>query len=217
MAFGMTIATDWLGRSLLVSTTVLVGSALWVDNAAAEGISPGGGTAGAPMLSVSTEGAPQADRGSAKSDADEGDPRPANYEFAFVSVAAYQTWAIAGRWLYLGAGGGLGPPLYRYSKVGSRDPGWDTSLEVAYANAFVRITPVPYVDVDLGPKIAITSELDQGRDPPQSAFSYGGVFDLRVGSPTIKVGPRFEYERVAYYNYYENAWRFTPLMVRVYH
>ena len=161
---------------------------------------------------------PGADRGvSGAPAADQTDPRPAHYEFAFVSVAAYQTWAIAGRWLYLGAGGGLGPPLYRYSKVGSRDPGWDTSLEVIYGNAFVRLQPIPNLDIDVGPKIAITSELDQGKDPPQSAFAYGGVFDLRVGTETIKVGPRFEFERVAYYNYYENAWRITPLMLRVYH
>lgn len=142
---------------------------------------------------------------------------PAHYEFGFVTVGAYQTWAVAGRWLYLGAGGGLGPTLYRYSKLGSRDAGWDTSIEVAYANAFVRVQPIKYVDIDLGPKIAIGSELDQGKDPPQSTFSIGGVLDLRVGTENIKVGPRFEYDRVAYYDYYENAWRLTPLLVRVYH
>src|SRR5947207_701202 len=61
------------------------------------------------------------------------DPRvknPANYEFAFVSVGAYQTWSIAGSVLYFGAGGGLGPPLYRYSKLGGRKAGWDAALDI---------------------------------------------------------------------------------------
>lgn len=192
------IAAERLGRSLLVATTTFVAVALGASTAFAAD--------------------PQADQGaSAPAPGTAPDPRPAHYEFGFVSVGAYQTWAIAGDWLYFGAGGGLGPPLFRYSKIGDRDPDWDTSLQVAYANAFLRVQPVPYVDIDLGPKIAITSELYQGPDPPQSAFAYGGVLDLRVGTKTIKVGPRFEYERVAYFNYYENAWRITPLMLRVYH
>src|SRR5260221_1899018 len=84
------------------------------------------------------------------------DPRKANppsYEFAFVSVGAYQTWSLAGSVLYFGAGGGLGPPLYRYSKLGGRAAGWDNALDIAYGNVFIRVAPVRYVDIDVGPKI----------------------------------------------------------------
>jgi hypothetical protein len=160
------------------------------------------------------------------------DKNPANYEFAFVSVGAYQTWAIAGNVLYFGAGGGLGPPLYRYSKLGknpfvpgqSADAGWDPSLEIAYGNVFLRVAPAKFLDIDIGPKISLGSRLYDGNkhtsdqvDAPTTAFSYGAYVDLRVGTERIKVGPRFEYDRIAYANYYENGWRITPLMLRVVH
>jgi hypothetical protein len=119
--------------------------------------------------------------------------------------------------LYLGAGGGLGPTLFRYAKLGKNDAGWDPTLEIAFANAFIRFKPVPYVDLDVGPRISLGSALYDQPDPPQPAFAYGGYVDLRVGSPTVMFGPRFEYDRVAYSNFYQNAWRITPLMVRVYH
>jgi hypothetical protein len=152
------------------------------------------------------------------------DKNPAHYEFAFVSVGAYQTWAIAGNVLYFGAGGGLGPPLFRYSKLGKNDAGWDPALEIAYGNAFLRVAPAKFLDIDIGPKISLGSRLYDGNrhtsdqvDAPTTAFSYGGYVDLRVGSERIKVGPRFEYDRIAYANYYENGWRITPLMLRVVH
>ena len=148
------------------------------------------------------------------------DPRvrnPPNYEFAFVSVAAYQNWALAGSVLYFGAGGGLGPPLYRISKIGHNSVGWDPDLEIAYANAYLRFSPMQYLDLDIGPKIALGSALFNVPDAPQSSFSYGGYVDLRVGSKTVKVGPRFEYDRVAHSDFSENGWRITPLLVRVMH
>jgi hypothetical protein len=148
------------------------------------------------------------------------DPRvknPANYEFAFVSVAAYQTWSIAGSVLYFGAGGGIGPPLYRVGKIGHNKFGWDPDLEIATANIFLRVKPVQYVDIDIGPKMGLGSTLFNAKDAPQSSFSYGGYVDLRFGSPTIKLGPRFEYDRVAHSDYFENGWRLTPIMLRVVH
>ena len=69
----------------------------------------------------------------------------------------------------------------------------------------------------MGPKIALGSALYNVKDAPQTAFSYGGYVDLRVGSERIKVGPRFEFDRIAYSDYYENGWRVTPLMLRVVH
>lgn len=152
---------------------------------------------------------------------------PSNYEFAIVSVAAYQTWAIAGNVLYFGIGGGVGPPLYRYGKLGSTNAsdqtgvshkaGWDPTLDIVYANAFLRVTPFKNLDLDVGPKIALGGALYNVNDAPQTAFSYGGYVDLRVGSERVKVGPRFEYDRIAYSNYYENGWRLTPLMLRIVH
>ncbi len=199
---------------------LLGAAALSAASAQAEG-SSGPGLSLAVGASASSDGSapsPTADTPS-QTEVPE-DPRvrdPANYEFAFVSVGAYQTWSLAGHFLYFGAGGGLGPPLYRYSKLGDNKAGWDPSLDIVYGNVFLRVKPIPYIDLDLGPKIAITSALDKVKDPPQSGFSYGGYVDLRVGSKNIKVGPRIEYDRIAYYNYYENGWRITPLMLRVVH
>jgi hypothetical protein len=145
------------------------------------------------------------------------DSNPAHYEFAFISMGAYQTWGLAGRWLYFGAGGGIGPPLYRYAKLGDRDAGWDPSLDIVYGNAFLRIQPIVNLDLDFGPKIAIISSMYDVTAAPQAGFSYGGYVDLRIGSRTIKLGPRFEYDRVAYFDTYDKGWRLTPLMLRVVH
>jgi hypothetical protein len=215
----MADARDRMERNVRVTTAtaVLAVSVLLAASASAEGLGAETG------LSLSTEGtgtapaAPEKDTAGSGSSEELGPKDPANYEFAFVSVGAYQSWSIVDRKLFFGMGGGLGPPLYRYSKLGSKDAGWDPILEIAYANLFLRWAPVRYVDIDVGPKIALGSALFDVTDAPQSAFSYGGYVDLRVGTPTIKVGPRFEYDRIAYSNYYESGWRLTPLMLRVVH
>jgi hypothetical protein len=169
--------------------------------------------------SASASASVTADTGAAPSeDASDTRPRnPANYEFAFVSVSAYQAWSLAGRWLYFGAGGGLGPPLYRYSKLGSNSADWDPNLEIVHANVFLRVSPARFVDIDVGPRIALGSALYNVKDPPMQSFSMGGYVDLRFGSEKIKFGPRFEYDRLSYSSYNESGWRITPLMVRVMH
>lgn len=172
---------------------------------------------GTSAPAVAADGPPPMDAGMSVDEYLRNKNKEATYEFAFVSVAAYQAWAIAGQWLYFGAGGGLGPPLYRYSKLGDNDPGWDPTLEVCYGNLFLRVAAGDYVDVDVGPKIAIVSALFDVKDAPQSGFSYGAYADLRVGSKDIKLGPRFEYDRIAYYDHYDKGWRLTPLMLRVVH
>src|SRR5258708_5163686 len=48
------------------------------------------------------------------------DPRldnPSTYEFAFLSVGIEQAFSVLGRTLFVGGGGGLGPPLYRLSQM----------------------------------------------------------------------------------------------------
>jgi hypothetical protein len=204
------------------ATAVLAVSVLLATSAGAAGLDAAGGLS-TESAAGTAQPAPEKDDAGSAASAEEGPADPANYEFAFVSVGAYQTWAIAGRTVFFGAGGGLGPPLYRYSKLGSKSAGWDPILEIAYANLFIRVAPVRYVDIDVGPKIALGSALFDVADAPQSAFSYGGYLDLRVGTPTIKVGPRFEFDRIAYSpsgatsNGYESGWRLTPLMLRVVH
>jgi hypothetical protein len=148
------------------------------------------------------------------------DPRvknPANYEFAFVSVAAYQTWSLVNNVLYFGAGGGLGPALYRFGKTGKSDFGLDPDLEIAFANAFLRVKITKFVDFDFGPRMGIVAALFNVPNAPQSSFTYGGYADLFLGSPTVKLGPRFEYNRIAHSDYFENGWRITPIMLRVVH
>ena len=192
----------------------MAGLAQAADADANASISLGGDT----TASANAEGsAPEADTAPKEEPVDPRVRNPANYEFAFVSVAAYQTWALAGSVLYFGAGGGLGPALYRVSKIGHHDVGWDPDLEIAYANMFLRVVPVKYVDIDVGPKIALGAALFNVPDAPQSSFSYGGYVDLRIGSPTIKLGPRFEYDRVAHSTFSENGWRLTPLLLRIVH
>ena len=169
------------------------------------------------QLTPSSDAQPTADTAPVGSPDARGSANPANYEFAFVSVAAYQNWSLADRWLFFGAGGGLGPPLYRISKLGSNKVGIDPDLDIAYANAYLRFEPCRYLDLDVGPKIALGSALYNVKDSPQNAFSVGGYVDLRVGSPTIKVGPRFEYDYIAYSDYSEKGWRLTPLLLRIVH
>lgn len=99
----------------------------------------------------------------------------------------------------------------------TRSIGLDPSLEIAYGNLFVRWSPVPQLDVDVGPKIAIASTLYNVPDAPRSNFTYGVYADLRIGTETIKIGPRFEFGRTAYADFYEMGWKLTPLMLRVLH
>jgi hypothetical protein len=211
-------ARTWLG--LLVAPAVLASTPpAHAVRLQVELHEAAGSNASADTSSTADSASATADEGTSESVANpvQGDSSPAYYEFAFVSMGAYQTWAIAGRWLYVGAGGGVGPPLYRYSKRAGEDADWDPSLEVAYGNLFIRLQPVPYLDIDVGPKIALISTLDGTVDPPESGFSYAGYVDLRVGSRNIKVGPRFEYGRVAYADAHDKGWRVTPLMLRFIH
>ena len=148
------------------------------------------------------------------------DPRPknpANYEFAFVSVSAYQAFSIAGRWLYVGLGGGVGPPLYRYGKLGDNDAYWDPNIEIVHGNAFLRVAPAPWIDIDIGPRLALGAATYNVKDPPNSSFAASGYADLRIGTQNIKLGPRFEYVNLAYAGYSEQGWRITPLLLRVMH
>jgi hypothetical protein len=219
----MSDARDLRRRYVRIATATLSGALAWLITGyaqAAEGdgsasISLGGDSA----ASASTSAAPEGDT-PPETPIDPRKKNPANYEFAFVSVAGYQTWSIAGSVLYFGAGGGIGPPLYRLAKYTGRTArsfGWDPNLEIAYANVFLRVAPVKYVDIDVGPKIGLGSALFDVPDAPQSTFSYGGYVDLRFGSPTIKVGPRLEFVRLAHSNFSETAWLITPLLLRVVH
>lgn len=140
---------------------------------------------------------------------------PSHFEFAVVSVGMYQTWSLAGRVLSFGAGGGVGPALYRYGKIGPGKADFDNSLEILYANAFLRVSPARFMDVDVGPRIGLGSALYGVNDAPQTGFSVGGYADLRFGSERIKVGPRIEYLRVTYSEEAMVGWRITPLMLRV--
>jgi hypothetical protein len=154
---------------------------------------------------------------------------PSTYEFAFVSVGIEQALRLGGSMFLVGAGGGLGPPLFRIGQMkcaGSsdscndretRDVGFDPSLEIAYASVFLRFAPIPELDLDVGPKIAIASTLYGVPDAPASTFTYGFYSDLRIGSPTVKIGPRFEFVRSAYADFYEMGWKVTPLMLRIVH
>lgn len=173
-----------------------------------------GGSASAPAPAA--EANPAADSGSS-AEPDDRDPKPSNYEFGFVTVGANQAWNIAGRILFFGMGGGVGAPLYRYSKMKDHDAGWNQNLDIVYGNIFLRFAPVEYVDLDFGPKLALGATLWDVPDPPESAFTYGGYVDLRVGSRKVKLGPRFEYVKIAHSNFYDTGWIFTPLMARVVH
>lgn len=205
---------DQLHRNARVPGVVLALSSLLVPAVAQAQEDTGASVS----LSASTEDV-KADT-SAPSEPQKPDPRPknpANYEFAFVSVAAYQSFALAGRWLYFGIGGGVGAALYRYSKLGDNGAYWDPNFEIVHANAFLRVSPIEYVDIDVGPRIALGAAFYNTKDPPNQSFSAGGYVDLRVGSQTVKFGPRFEYANLSYADYSEKGWRLTPLMVRVMH
>jgi hypothetical protein len=218
----MSDARDPLKRNVRVAAAALSGllALCGAGAARAEEAAAAGGT-----LSINTDGATASGTAQGAPAADQApeapiDPRvknPANYEFAFVSVAAYQTWSLSGSVLYFGAGGGLGPALYRFGKTGKNDFGLDPDLEIAFANAFLRVKITPYVDLDIGPRMGIGAALFNVPNAPQSSFTYGGYADLFFGSPTIKFGTRFEYNRIAHSDYFENGWRITPLMVRITH
>ena len=190
---------------------------------------PSGATPTQPAVSVSLGGSasapapaaqenPAADSGSAPSkDSEETDPKPANYEFGFVTVGGNQAWNLVGRVLFFGMGGGVGAPLYRYGKIEGHDAGWNPNLDIVYGNIFLRIAPVPYVDLDIGPKISLGATLWDVPDPPESAFGYGGYADLRIGSRHVKFGPRFEVVKIAHSTFTDTGWILTPLMARVVH
>jgi hypothetical protein len=182
---------------------------LSTEGASASGSSSTAGTS-------STESPPEADT-QANAPIDPRVKNPANYEFTFVSVAAYQTWGIVRDVLYFGAGGGLGPSLYRFGKTNKNDFGLDPDLEIAFANAFLRVKMTKYVDLDLGPRMGIGAALFNVPNAPQSSFTYGGYGDLAFGSPNIKAGMRFEFNRIAHSDYFESGWRVTPLFIRVVH
>ena len=148
----------------------------------------------------------------------EDDPRPANYDFSFLSIAANQNWPLT-RWsgggIYFGVGGGAGTPLYRVSKMEDRDIGIDPTIEILFANTYFRIAPFRYLDLDLGGRIALGASVFDVSDPPRAGFISGGYADLRVGSKKIKFGPRFEYDRIVFDRFTETGWKITPLMLRV--
>lgn len=211
MALRRTLTARCFGAALLGVAAVFAAGPSFADENTGAAVTV---ALDAPQQSAT----PSADSGgSGEQYGDYAAAHPANYDFAFVSVGAYQNWAIAGRVLYFGIGGGVGPPLFRYSKLGTNTAGMDPSLEIVYANAYLRLKPVPYVDLDVGPKVAITSALWDVDRAPQAGLSYGGYVDLRFGSRTVKFGPRFEYDRVAYFDQYQKGWRLTPIMLRVEH
>jgi hypothetical protein len=148
----------------------------------------------------------------------EDNPNPATYEISFVSIALNKSWGIAnwrGGGFYFGAGGGIGTSLYRISKMEDRDVSVDPMLEAVFGNLFFRISPVEFVDVDLGGRLALGSSLFEVEDAPRSGFVRGGYADLRIGSKKVKLGPRFEYDSIVYAGFNEAGWKLTPLMLRV--
>lgn len=148
----------------------------------------------------------------------EDDPRPANLEFSFLSVGATQNWPLT-RWsgggIYFGAGGAVGAPLYRISKMGDGDVGVDPTIEILSGNIYFRIAPFRYLDIDLGGRIALGASAFDVSDPPRAGFIESGYADLRVGTKKIKFGPRFEYDRIQYDRFAETGWKITPLMLRL--
>lgn len=179
----------------------------------------------------------------------EDNPDPPNLDIAFVSIGLYQNWAITtwkGGGFYFGAGGGVGPPLYRYSKLKSdedlcvalpegettgdcerpsgtpgqkvenqKDASIDATIELVYGQVYLRVTPFPYLDLDVGGKLSLGGTTHDIRDAPAAAFTKGGYVDLRVGSKKIKFGPRFEYVHMTYFDFNETGWKLTPIMMRV--
>jgi hypothetical protein len=148
----------------------------------------------------------------------EDDPNPTNYDFAFLSIGLHQNWGLS-RWkgggVYFGAGGGLGGPLWRITKMEDRDIDVDNTLEVVFGDAYLRLAPFHYMDLDVGGKIAIGSTSFGISDAPRSGFVRAAYADLRVGTKTIKFGPRLEFNSIVYSEITENGWKITPLMVRV--
>ncbi|HVU04386.1 MAG TPA: hypothetical protein VHE30_21660 [Polyangiaceae bacterium] len=242
----MAKAREFPSRATRVALAAGAVMALASGTAGAEGVSfglsgstsgPGGDSAkpAEPAPAEASSPPPQADAPAAAISAPaEYDRNPANYEFGFVTAAAYQAWNLSGKSIYFGLGGGLGPPLYRYTHLSTtKEFAWDPTLEIAYANAFIRFT-AGFVDLDIGPKIGLGTVLynpksysitDPPRDPtkpslddaPMSFFQYGAYADLRFGSRGLKVGPRIEIDRVALAGFYDTAIRITPLMLRWMH
>ena len=149
---------------------------------------------------------------------EEDNPNPATYEIGFVSIALNQTFGLVnwrGGGIYFGAGGGVGTPVYRISQMEDRDVGIDPMIEAIFGQIFLRISPVEFVDVDLGGRLALGATTYDIDDAPRGGFVRGGYGDLRVGSRKVKLGPRFEYDDVVYAGFREQGWKLTPLMLRV--
>jgi hypothetical protein len=176
-----------------------------------------GGSASSSGPAAEANPAADTGAGAPAKKSDERDPNPSNYEFGFVTVGANQAWDIVGRWLFFGAGGSLGPPLYRYGKISGHPRGWNNNLDIIQGNLFLRVAPIRYVDLDVGGILSLGATLWNVPDRPESSFAYGGYVDLRIGSPKVKFGPRFEYVRIAHSSFYESGWMITPLMARVAH
>jgi hypothetical protein len=146
------------------------------------------------------------------------DPRPTTYEIGFVSMGMNQAWRFVqwrGGGIYVGGGGGVGSNLYRISQMDDNPVGIDSMLEVIYGNAFLRVTPFEYADIDVGGRLALGAAFYDVTDAPRSGFVRGAYVDLRVGSRKIKFGPRFEYDSIAHSDYVAVGWKLTPLMLRV--
>jgi hypothetical protein len=148
----------------------------------------------------------------------EDNPNPATYEIGFVTIGMNQSWGLVnwkGGGIYFGAGGGVGVPFYRISKMEDRDIEIDGMLEAIFGNLFFRISPFHYADLDLGFRVALGASTFGVDDAPRSGFVRGGYADLRIGSRKVKLGPRFEYDSIAYAGLTETGWKITPLMLRV--
>jgi hypothetical protein len=135
-------------------------------------------------------------------------------EIAVASVGLNGTWHFAGP-LHLGAGGGAGPTLYRWSRIEGRDSGVDPTLEVVFVNAFVLLAPAEFLDLDAGGRVAVAGALSDVEGAPRGALVYGAYGDLRIGSRKLKLGPRFEYVAYRYGDFTEYGFRVTPVLLRL--
>lgn len=148
----------------------------------------------------------------------EDDPNPVNLDFSFLSIAINQNFGITtwrGGGIYFGAGGGVGTAIYRLSMMGDRDLQIDPMIEAVFGNAYLRITPFKYLDVDVGGRLALGATMYDISDAPRGGFVRGAYLDLRVGTQNIKLGPRIEYDSIVYSDFTEDGIRITPLMLRI--